>query len=287
MELEQRVGECIQARRAASTHERTHIKSYVWTPPAHFVARGIAASTHHRHIAVIKASTMSSSYIVARTRTCWIVWLVVLCQWVGWSSAFARQRADIAARRASLLVAGSSAIDDFDELPQDFPRRNDALVALKAVRKACQVTNKLQPESFNDGISTVEKADLSPVTVGDFACQASVLGDLHAAFPEDSFIAEESSAALDEDVDLAEQVLAASSLSDVEQVKHAIDLGKDYLHWEQRGGRPPRVWCLDPIDGTRGFLRGKQQGGQYCIALALLEVRKQNVSTLTFELRVG
>jgi HAL2 family 3'(2'),5'-bisphosphate nucleotidase len=28
---------------------------------------------------------------------------------------------------------------------------------------------------------------------------------------------------------------------------------------------------LDPIDGTRGFLRGKREGGQYAIALALLE----------------
>jgi 3'-phosphoadenosine 5'-phosphosulfate (PAPS) 3'-phosphatase len=36
-------------------------------------------------------------------------------------------------------------------------------------------------------------------------------------------------------------------------------------------GRPPRVWCLDPIDGTKGFLRGKREGGQYCVALALLE----------------
>ena len=37
-----------------------------------------------------------------------------------------------------------------------------------------------------------------------------------------------------------------------------------------RGGRR-RVWCLDPIDGTKGFLRGRVGGGQYCVALALLE----------------
>ena len=32
-----------------------------------------------------------------------------------------------------------------------------------------------------------------------------------------------------------------------------------------------RVWCLDPIDGTKGYLRGRMAGGQYCVALALIE----------------
>jgi 3'(2'), 5'-bisphosphate nucleotidase len=32
------------------------------------------------------------------------------------------------------------------------------------------------------------------------------------------------------------------------------------------GGRTGRIWSLDPIDGTKGFLRG----GQYAIALALI-----------------
>jgi HAL2 family 3'(2'),5'-bisphosphate nucleotidase len=172
----------------------------------------------------------------------------------------------------SRLAASSTAsVDDYNELPRDFPRRNDVLVALKAVRKACQITNGLQPGTAKEGISTVEKSDASPVTVGDFACQASVLHDLHMAFPEDSFIAEESSSALDDDDELAKQILVATALSDIQQVKQSVDLGKDYLHWEERGKRPPRVWCLDPIDGTRGFLRGKRQGGQYCVALALLE----------------
>jgi 3'-phosphoadenosine 5'-phosphosulfate (PAPS) 3'-phosphatase len=172
-------------------------------------------------------------------------------------------------------------VDDYNELPRDFPRRNDVLVALKAVRKACQITNGLQPGTAKEGISTVEKSDASPVTVGDFACQASVRHDLHMAFPEDSFIAEESSSALDDDDELAKQILVATALSDMQQVKQSVDLGKDYLHWEERGKRPPRVWCLDPIDGTRGFLRGKRQGGQYCVALALLEVRFLLCAVLT------
>ena len=41
----------------------------------------------------------------------------------------------------------------------------------------------------------------------------------------------------------------------------AIDRG------QHAGGAAGRFWTLDPIDGTKGFLRG----GQYAIALALLE----------------
>mmetsp|Transcript_18598 Transcript_18598/g.34453 ORF Transcript_18598/g.34453 Transcript_18598/m.34453 type:complete len:304 (-) Transcript_18598:6244-7155(-) len=41
-----------------------------------------------------------------------------------------------------------------------------------------------------------------------------------------------------------------------------------------------RVWCLDPIDGTKGFLRGRVEGGQYCIALALIEDGEPVLSVL-------
>jgi 3'-phosphoadenosine 5'-phosphosulfate (PAPS) 3'-phosphatase len=168
----------------------------------------------------------------------------------------------------------AASLEDYGELQLDFPRRDDVLVALSAVRKACRVTNQLQP-SDTKGISTITKTDLSPVTVADYAAQALVLDHLHVSFPKDSFIAEESSTSLDEDANLAEQVLAASSMPNVKHITKSIDLGKDYLNWEQQGLRPPRVWCLDPIDGTKGFLRGKPQGGQYCVALALLEVREE------------
>jgi 3'-phosphoadenosine 5'-phosphosulfate (PAPS) 3'-phosphatase len=90
---------------------------------------------------------------------------------------------------------------------------------------------------------------------------------------------------------------ATSKQSDLQRV---IDIGQSYYHdratkrqhlseqqpqqEEQEGGGvtifqdennsvvllppPDRFWCLDPIDGTKGFLRG----GQYCVALAFLEV---------------
>ena len=76
-------------------------------------------------------------------------------------------------------------IESVKELPDDFPRREDAVEAIKAVRKACLVTMKLQPlhspSKDQDGtISTLTKqqADNSPVTVGDFAAQAIVIDHL-------------------------------------------------------------------------------------------------------------
>lgn len=183
---------------------------------------------------------------------------------------------------------------DGKEIPADFPRRDDVLQALLAVRTASAVTARLQPltgpseiSSPNVGkISTVTKKDLSPVTVGDFASQAIILSVLSAAFPTDKFIAEENSKALRQDFSLAEEVFLAvgggtGDIKTVEDLMRCIDLGQTYdvggnLKGPDGGGEQipstrERVWCLDPIDGTKGFLRGKHDGGQYCIALALLE----------------
>ncbi|KAK4790957.1 hypothetical protein SAY86_031370 [Trapa natans] len=49
-----------------------------------------------------------------------------------------------------------------------------------------------------------------------------------------------------------------------EDILTAIDSGRS------EGGPVGRHWVLDPIDGTKGFLRGKQ----YAIALALLDEGK-------------
>jgi HAL2 family 3'(2'),5'-bisphosphate nucleotidase len=173
----------------------------------------------------------------------------------------------------------STSSPDYLELPSDFPRRHDAIVALEAVRKACAVTLALQPD-FKDGISSLAKTDLSPVTVADFAAQAIVLRHLHETFPNDSFIAEESSHPLGGDEQLAHEVMTATSMEDVDIVCKSIDLGKEFELWKERGGRPSRVWCLDPVDGTKGFLRGKRDGGQYCVALALLQDGSPTIGVL-------
>jgi 3'(2'), 5'-bisphosphate nucleotidase len=85
--------------------------------------------------------------------------------------------------------------------------------------------------------------------------------------PGDSVVGEEDAAALRQDAqeDLRSAVVAAvrdELRRDVgaERVLGWIDLGAA----EARG---PRYWTVDPIDGTKGFLRGEQ----YAVALGLIE----------------
>jgi 3'(2'), 5'-bisphosphate nucleotidase len=194
---------------------------------------------------------------------------------------------------SSALHGGQQSIRE--EIPPDFPRRDDVLAALNAVRQGCRITQALQPLGSRPGveekskaseetIATVEKADLSPVTVADYAVQALILHLLHTEFPEDGFIAEEDSAALLENESLLSQVLSATGLARKEDMLQGLDLGKSYTKWsngeKNTSSRPPRVWALDPIDGTRGFLRGKTSGGQYAVALALIENGKPVIGVL-------
>ena len=173
-------------------------------------------------------------------------------------------------------------------LPDDYPNLNLITPALAAIRKAAKITTCLQPTTSLSKISGITKTDTSPVTIGDFAAQAIVLNllDKELEEGEDVFIAEESSQNLDEDLSLEilrvfQQVGLNGIIDNEEDLKRSIDLGQTYgsngqlndsvRKRMQEPGLTTRVWCLDPIDGTRGFLRGKQDGGQYCIALALIE----------------
>jgi 3'(2'), 5'-bisphosphate nucleotidase len=135
---------------------------------------------------------------------------------------------------------------------------SEVQIALQAVRKACVITKRLQEQI---DIATITKTDSSPVTVADFASQAVVLQHLYQHFPEDLFLAEESSETLIPSV--TEQIQQACGIPEEAILKECIDLGQSFFQSEERR----RVWCLDPIDGTKGFLRK----GQYCVALGLLE----------------
>ncbi|HET7009995.1 MAG TPA: inositol monophosphatase family protein, partial [Anaerolineales bacterium] len=109
------------------------------------------------------------------------------------------------------------------------------------------------------------KHDRSPVTVADFAVQAVVAQHLAESLGAIQLVAEEDSRSLrgpDGPPMLAEIVRQVRRIlpdAQPEQVLAWIDWG---------GGRPgPDFWTLDPIDGTKGFLRG----GQYALALARIE----------------
>ncbi len=137
--------------------------------------------------------------------------------------------------------------------------------AVEAVIKACRLCEMVQSAHFAGGV--IGKEDGSPVTVADFAAQAVVSAHLMASFPDIPLASEEDSRPLRQKdnarlkqvvLDYAQSI--SPHLSD-SQVLEAIDRG------DGEGGPKGRFWALDPIDGTKGFLRGDQ----YAVALALIE----------------
>jgi len=114
---------------------------------------------------------------------------------------------------------------------------------------------------------TEAKKDKSPVTVADYGAQALVSAALADAFPDDPLVGEEDASSLrstDNGELRAKVVHAVSRLApdfDEASILGAIDRGT------YAGGTTGRHWTLDPIDGTKGFLRNEQ----YAVALALIE----------------
>jgi 3'(2'), 5'-bisphosphate nucleotidase len=112
-------------------------------------------------------------------------------------------------------------------------------------------------------INSQDKADHSPVTIADYAVQAYVAQAIMNAYPNDSMIGEEASSLLQQDEKLlnevTQQVKALLPESNPDLVNSWIDHGQ---------GQPNgRFWVLDPVDGTKGFLRRMQ----YATALALVK----------------
>jgi 3'(2'), 5'-bisphosphate nucleotidase len=135
--------------------------------------------------------------------------------------------------------------------------------ALEAVRRASRLTRAVQTTLGAPG--TLTKGDKSPVTVADFGAQAVVSATLAAAFPHIPLVGEEDAAELrrPENAELAARVTAhvqpVLQMSE-EEVLAAIDRGT------YPGGPEGAFWVLDPIDGTKGFLRGEQ----YAVAQGLV-----------------
>lgn len=137
--------------------------------------------------------------------------------------------------------------------------------ALRAIRSAATLADSLQCRLGD--IRTLTKDDHSPVTVADFAVQAVIYAALRDELGDVALVAEESAADLrgPSRTSLLEAVTAV-----VADVRSAGSTSTSVLEWLEAGagdGTSERFWTLDPIDGTRGFLRGDQ----YAIALALID----------------
>jgi 3'(2'), 5'-bisphosphate nucleotidase len=166
------------------------------------------------------------------------------------------------------------------------PYEREQAVAIRAVREAARLCRAVGAEISPEVLA---KKDKSPVTVADFGSQALICRTLAQAFPDDPVIAEEDSVELRQPGNAAilDQVLRhvravrAESESESERASGSvpgIDAGA-VCRWIDHGETSAyrqRIWTLDPIDGTKGFLRGEQ----YAVALALIVDRQVAVAAL-------
>ncbi|KAL7088822.1 hypothetical protein ACP275_13G151700 [Erythranthe tilingii] len=145
--------------------------------------------------------------------------------------------------------------------------------AVDVVDRACRLCVDVQRSLLSSDGNIVEKLDQTPVTVADFGVQALISLEMGKLFPSIPLVAEEDSAFVRENnlVDAVFEVVTdKSSINDKElsrdDVLMAIDRGgKDAFSF---GTEPATYWILDPIDGTRGFVKGS--GALYVVGLALV-----------------
>jgi fructose-1,6-bisphosphatase/inositol monophosphatase family enzyme len=88
---------------------------------------------------------------------------------------------------------------------------------IEVCREVARRAGELALQHARKGVEREDKSDDSPVTAADRECERLIVSELHAAFPADGFLGEEGAS---------------------------------------EAGRSGRRWIVDPIDGTRDFLRG-------------------------------
>jgi histidinol phosphatase-like enzyme (inositol monophosphatase family) len=88
---------------------------------------------------------------------------------------------------------------------------------IEVCREVARRAGELALQHARKGVEREDKSDASPVTVADRECERLIVSELRAAFPDDGFLGEEGAS---------------------------------------EAGRTGRRWIVDPIDGTRDFLRG-------------------------------
>lgn len=148
---------------------------------------------------------------------------------------------------------------------------SQACWAVETVSQAMQLGRSVQ-SAIRDFKLT--KDDRSPVTVADFAIQALVGRSLKRKYPEAFLVGEEK----------AESLRSEEGKSVLEKILHylkpfvgnASDM--EVLDWVSQGEKETaeEFWTLDPVDGTKGFIRGDQ----YAVALAFIRKGQVEIGLL-------
>ncbi len=129
-------------------------------------------------------------------------------------------------------------------------------------RMAASVCQTIQGELVDPS----QKGGREPVTIADYASQAMIGNALAENFPDDGVLSEERSEEFMLLLNNEQRALVQRFVTDAlggyvfeEQVCAWLDFGKQT--------QAERMWVVDPIDGTKGFLGGRH----YCVAISLME----------------
>lgn len=137
-------------------------------------------------------------------------------------------------------------------------------VAIAAGRAAAGVCRAVLAEAPATP-EAMSKLGKEPVTVADYGSQAVILRRIREAFPEHAVISEEGSAHLRENADErgSERIVRLVGRTEGRAVTF-----EEVCDWiDHEGSRStPYTWAIDPIDGTKGFLRREQ----FAVAIGLL-----------------
>lgn len=166
----------------------------------------------------------------------------------------------------------------------DSPYEKELRLAFGAIQNAAFISQSMV-SSKDKG--DVEKDDLSPVTVADFAVQALLVASLKGAFPNDSFVGEEDASYMRSNPALLDRVWALVSGVSAEALAATggrVPASKEELCdlVDQCGSSTPggagsgRTWVFDPIDGTKTYMMGQV----YAINAALLVDGQQTVGVV-------
>ncbi|KAK1283030.1 hypothetical protein QJS10_CPB21g00754 [Acorus calamus] len=170
--------------------------------------------------------------------------------------------------------------------PEKAKHYKELEAAVDVVQRACHLCVDVKGSLLSGDRRILEKNDRTPVTVADFGVQALISLELGRLFPSIPMVAEEDSAVLrlnsvnyEQNADDSQNFLldaVYSAVADKANPGEKLLSSDDVLESIDRGGRdavcfeakPATYWVLDPIDGTRGFLKGDE--ALYVVGLALV-----------------
>ena len=175
------------------------------------------------------------------------------------------------------------------------PKDNDTTFQklLFLIQRMSYVAKSLQYSLLNTSSDSNAKADASPVTYLDYGIQISLLNFLLSSFPDDYFIVEESLHEFQEILSSHEnddnstffnkiieflQIVQPNTIWNKEKILELFSKCEERRYSSKKkninsnGSNTLRkIWIIDPIDGTKGFLQQKQ----FCIAMTAVEFQSK------------